>query len=405
MRRIYLDYAATTPVDPRVFEAMRPYFCEKFGNPSSVHFFGQAAKKAIEGARSQVAALLGAKDEEIVFTSGGTEANNFALFGIAAAHGGPGRHIVTTAIEHHAILEPLHRLEREGWRVTYVNPGPDGIVSSEEVAAAISSETVLVSVMHANNEIGSIQPIKEMAEAARSRGVCFHTDAVQTVGHIPFSVDDLGVDLLSLSAHKFYGPKGVGCLYIRSGTQIAPYLFGGAQERQRRASTENVAGIVGLGKAAELAAAHVSQELKQQGRWRDMLIAGIEKRVAGCHLNGHAVRRLPHNINFSVEGVEGESLVLKLDMLGVACSTSSACMARHFEPSHVLLAIGRPPELCRASVRLTLGRYTREEELERFLDIFPRAVARLRAASPRPAGSRGTAFKSRPRRSRMRALS
>ncbi len=382
MDRIYLDYAATTPTDPAVIEAMQPYFFEKFGNPSSIHGFGQEAKKAMEEARSKVARFLGAKEEEVVFTSGGTESDNFALFGIVWGNSAKGNHIITTAIEHHAIIEPANFLEKQGIKVTYVRPDQYGMVSPDDIAKEVTDKTILISVMHANNEIGTIQPIKEIARIAREKGACFHTDAVQTVGHIPVNVNDLDVDLLSLSAHKFYGPKGIGCIYIRKGTRIQPYLRGGGQERHRRASTENLPGIVGLGKAIELCAEKMDSEAKEQTRLRDKLITEIQKRIDRVYLNGHPTLRLPNNVNFSVEFIEGESMLLNLDMLGIGASTGSACTSGDLEPSHVLLATGRPHELCHGSIRLTLGRYNKEADIDRFLEVFPNIVSKLRAMSP-----------------------
>lgn len=382
MEKIYFDYAATTPTDPAVIEAMQPYFFEKFGNPSSIHGFGQEARKAMEDARSRVASFLGAKIEEIVFTSGGTESNNAVLFGIVWANATKGNHIVTTALEHHAILEPAHFLEKLGCKVTYVKVDQFGMVSPEDIAKAVTDKTILISVMHANNEIGTIQPIREIGRFAREKGIYLHTDAVQTVGHIPVNVDDLNVDLLSLSAHKFYGPKGVGCLYIRKGTRIQPYLRGGGQEKRRRASTENIPGIVGLGKAIEICAQKMDAEMKEQMRLRDKLIAELPKRIDRVYLNGHPENRLPNNVNFSVEYIEGESMLLNLDMLGIAASTGSACTSGDLEPSHVLLAIGRPHELCHGSLRLTLGRFNKESEVDRFLEVFPQIVSKLRAMSP-----------------------
>jgi cysteine desulfurase len=382
MERIYLDNAATTPADPRVVEAMMPYFHETFGNPSSIHVFGREAKKAMEEARSKVAAFLGAKEEEIVFTSGGTEANNAALFGVVWANAGKGNHIVTSSIEHHAILEPAKFLEKQGCSVTYVKPDQYGVIAPEDIARAITEKTVLVSVMHANNEIGTIQPIMEIGRIAKEKNIAFHTDAVQTVGHIPVCVNDLNVDLLSLSAHKFYGPKGVGCLYVRKGTRIFPFMRGGGQERRRRASTENLPGIVGTGKAVDLCVEKMGGEAKEQARWRDKLIAELPKRIDRVYLNGHSTQRLPNNVNFSIEFIEGESMLLNLDMLGIAASTGSACTSGDLEPSHVLLSIGRPHELCHGSIRLTVGRFSKDSDIDRFLDVFPGIVAKLRAMSP-----------------------
>jgi len=382
MERIYLDYAATTPTDPEVLEAMKPYFTQRFGNPSSIHGFGQEARKAVEAARGRVASFLGAREEEVIFTSGGTEADNTALFGVLWANAKKGNHIVTTAVEHHAVIEPARFLEKQGYKVTYVKPDADGMVTPDAIAAAITDKTVLVSVMHANNEIGTIQPIKEIAAVTKKRGVYFHTDAVQTVGHIPVNVDDLNVDLLSLSAHKFYGPKGIGCLYVRKGTRILPFLRGGGQENRRRASTENLPGIVGAGKAIELCAKKMDAEAKQQAAWRDKLITEVPKRIERVYLNGHPRKRLPNNVNFSIEYVEGESMLLSLDALGIAASTGSACTSGDLEASHVLLSIGRPHELCHGSLRLTLGRFTQDAHIDRFLDVLPGIVTKLRAMSP-----------------------
>ncbi|MFA5038081.1 MAG: cysteine desulfurase NifS [Candidatus Omnitrophota bacterium] len=382
MDRTYFDYAATTPTDAEVVEAMRPYFNSRFGNPSSIHSFGQEARAGVEAAREKIASGLGAKPEEIVFTSGGTEADNFALFGTLWANAQKGNHVVTTAIEHHAILDPARFLEKQGYKVTYVPPDKYGMVSPQDIAAAMTEKTVLVSVMHANNEIGTIQPVAEIGRLVRAKGVYFHTDAVQTFGHIPVNVEDLQVDLLSLSGHKFYGPKGVGCLYIRKGTRILPYLRGGGQERRRRASTENVPGIVGMAKAFEICERKMEDEAREQTRLRDKLIAELPKRIDRVYLNGHPQKRLPNNVNFSIEYIEGESMLLNLDMQGFAASTGSACTSGDLEPSHVLLAVGQPHELCHGSIRLTIGRFTKEEEIDRFLDTFPGIVKKLRSMSP-----------------------
>lgn len=382
MENIYFDYAATTPTDPRVIEVMRPYFNEKFGNPSSIHSFGREARKGMEESRVAVAASLGAHPEEIIFTSGGSEADNFALLGIAWANEGKGNHIVTTAIEHHAILEPAQFLEKRGFKVTYVNPDANGIVAVEDIEKALTDKTILVSCMHANNEIGSMQPIKEIGLVCRQKGIYFHTDAVQTVGHVPVNVGELNVDLLSLAAHKFYGPKGVGCLYMKKGVKISPYLRGGGQEKHRRASTENVPGIVGLAYALALCNETMQREAAEQTRLRDKLIQGIQKTIDHVYLNGHSAIRLPNNVNFSIEFIEGESMLLNLDRLGIAASTGSACTSGDLKPSHVLLAIGRPHELCHGSIRLTLGRFSKEQEVDRFLDVFPGVVSKLRSMSP-----------------------
>lgn len=382
MDRIYFDYAATTPVDPEVTEAMKPYYRERFGNPSSIHSFGQEARQAVEDTREKIASFLGAKPEEIVFTSGGTEADNTALYGILWANANKGNHIVTTQIEHHAVLDPAKFLEKQGYKVTYVAPDKEGIVHAQDIASALTDKTVLVSVMHANNEIGTIQPVSEIGKLVHEKGIYLHTDAVQTVGHIPVKVDDLGVDLLSLSGHKFYGPKGVGCLYVRKGTKILPFMRGGGQERRRRASTENVPGIVGMGRAIEICSKKMDVEAREQAGLRDKLILEIPRRIDRVYLNGHKSQRLPNNVNFSIEYIEGESMLLNLDMQGIAASTGSACTSGDLEPSHVLLSVGRPHELCHGSLRISIGRWTKGKEIDRFLDVFPKIVKKLRSMSP-----------------------
>lgn len=382
MERIYLDYAATTPCDPQVLEAMKPYFFEKFGNPSSIHSFGQEAKKGMEDARQELASFLGAKPEEIVFTSGGTESNNFAIFGIAGAQEKKGNHIITSVIEHHAVLEPCKSLEKRGYNVTYVKVDKGGIIDPADVKKAINDKTILISIMHANNEIGAIQPIADIGKIAQERGITFHTDGVQTVGHISTNVDELNVDLLSLSAHKFYGPKGIGALYIRKGARINRFLHGGDQERGRRASTSNVSGIVGLGKAIELCRQKMEEEAKLQIVLRDKLIQNLIKKVEKVYLNGHPTLRLPNNVNVSSEYIEGESMLLNLDMLGVAASTGSACTSSSLEPSHVLLAIGRTHETAHGSLRFSLGRWTKEADIDYVLDVLPPIIDKLRKMSP-----------------------
>ena len=382
MRRIYLDYAATTPTHPEVVKVMLPYFTDVFGNPSSIHSYGQEARGAIEEARVKVADLIGAKSEEIVFTSGGTEADNFALKGVAYAHEHKGNHIITTSIEHHAVMETGKFLEKRGFRITYLPVDQYGIVDPEEVQKAITGKTILISVMHANNEVGTIEPVAEIGKIAKEAGVYFHTDAVQTVGHLPVNVDELGVDLLSISAHKLYGPKGVGALYIKKGTKLVPFMHGGEQERRRRASTENVPAIVGFGKAAELALQEMGGEAKQLTYLRDKLIKGLLEQIDHICLNGHPTKRLPNNVNVSVEFVEGESMLLNLDLEGICASTGSACSSSSLKPSYVLLALGLPPEQCHGSLRFTLGRETTEDDIERVLEVLPRIVAKLRAMSP-----------------------
>src|SRR5512137_1298951 len=382
MKRIFLDHAATTPADPRVVEAMLPFFSESFGNPSSIHSLGLETRTAVAEAREKVARLIGAASDEIIFTSGGTEADNLAIKGVAQANAEKGKHIVTTRIEHHAVEESCRYLEKQGFKVTFVGVDKDGLVDPRGVEKAVTPETILISVMHANNEVGTIQPIAEISRVARSRGAYFHTDAVQTVGHIPAKVDELGVDLLAVSAHKLYGPKGVGMLYVRKGTRIVSFLHGGGQERGLRASTENVPGIVGLGKAADIAQAEMDGESKHVTRLRDKLIKGLLERIPQVRLNGHPTQRLPNNVNISVASVEGESVAVSLDLEGIAVSTGSACSSEAMEPSHVLTAMGVPVELARGSVRFSLGRENTDAEIDCVLEAFPRLVSRLRAMSP-----------------------
>lgn len=377
-KKIYLDYAATTPVDPEVVQEMLPYFTERFGNPSSLHAFGQDAKRAIETARDRTASLLGAAPEEIIFTASGTESDNLALKGIASALADKGNHIITSAIEHHAVLETCKYLEENGCRVTYLPVDGGGLVDPDDVKTALSDETILISIMHANNEIGTIQPIAEIGKIAREHGITFHTDAVQTVGHIPTRVDELGVDLLSASAHKLYGPKGVGFLYTRKGTRIEPLLHGGEQERRRRASTQNVPGIVGLGKAAQIAAAEMAAETTKLTALRDRLIGGILERIDSARLNGDPARRLPNNINISFEGAAGGALVFGLDLQGILCSAGAACTSAKIEPSHVLAAVGLGRTLAYGTLRFSLGKQTTPDEIEAVLDILPVIVDKLK---------------------------
>lgn len=382
MNRIYLDYAATTPCDPQVSKAMEPYFFDTYGNPSSIHTEGQLAKKAIEDSREKAASFLGAKQEEIIFTSGGTESNNFAIKGTAYAQEKKGNHIITTTIEHHAVTEPCKFLEKRGFKITRVGVDKHGLVSPSDIRKAITDKTILVSVMHANNEIGVIEPIAEIGKITRELGIYFHTDAVQTTGHIPVNVDDLNVDLLSLSAHKFYGPKGAGALYLRKGTRIEKFLHGGDQEKGRRASTYNTPGIVGLGKAIELCREKMDSEARFQIEMRDKIIKEIKNRISEVYLNGHPSIRLPNNVNFSIKYIEGESILLNLDMLGIAASTGSACTSTSLEPSHVLLAIGLSHEIAHGSLRFTLGRWTKESDIGYLLEHLPKIVEKLRAMSP-----------------------
>jgi len=382
MKRIYLDYAATTPTHPEVVKAMLPYFTDAFGNPSSIYSYGQEAKGAIEEARDKVAALISARDEEIVFTSGGTEADNFAIKGVAYANEMKGDHIITSSIEHHAVIETCKFLERRGFRVTYLPVDEYGLVDPNDVKKAITDKTILISVMQASNEVGTVEPIAEIGRIAKEAGIYFHTDAVQTVGHIPVDVNELGVDLLSMSAHKLYGPKGVGALYIRKGTKLIPFMHGGEQERRRRASTENVPGIVGFGKAVELAQQEISEEAERLTYLRDQLINGLLERIDHTRLNGHPIMRLPNNVNVSVDFIEGESMLLNLDLEGICASTGSACSSASLEPSHVLLALGLAHEQAHGSLRFSLGKWSTDEEIERVLDVLPGIVAKLRAMSP-----------------------
>jgi len=382
VKRIYLDHAATTPTHPEVVQAMLPYFTDAFGNPSSPYSLGQEARAAVEEARDRLAHLIDAQSEEIIFTSGGTEADNFAIKGIAYANQHKGNHIITTSIEHHAVLEPCKFMERQGLKVTYLSVDKYGLVDPEDVKRAITDKTILISVMHANNEVGTIEPIAEIGEIAKEKEIYFHSDAVQTVGHIPVKVDELGVDLLAMSAHKLYGPKGIGALYVRRGTRIAPFMHGGGQERGRRASTENVPAIVGFGKAAEMAEREIDGEVKRLVSLRDRFIQGLFERITQIHLNGHPSKRLPGNVNVSIEFVEGESILISLDLEGIVVSTGSACSSNALEPSHVLLALGLPGELPRCSLRFTLGRGTTEEDIARVLEVLPRIVTKLRSISP-----------------------
>ncbi len=382
MRRIYLDHAATTPTRPEVVKAMLPYFTDSFGNPSSIHSYGQEAKGAVEEARTKVAELIGARSEEIVFTSGGTEADNFALKGIAYANEDKGNHIITTSIEHHAVLEVCKFLGRRGLRISYLPVDKYGLVNPDDVRKAITDKTILISVMHASNEVGAIEPVAEIGTIAREAGVYFHSDAVQTAGHIPVNVDELKVDLLSISAHKLYGPKGAGVLYVRKGTKLVSLMHGGEHEKRRRAGTENVPAIVGLGKAVELAGQEIGKEAERLAYLRDKLIKGLGEKIDNIHLNGHPTRRLPNNVNVSVDFVEGESLLLNLDLEGICASTGSACSSASLEPSHVLLALGLPPEQAHGSLRFTLGRENTEADIERVLEVLPAIVVKLRAMSP-----------------------
>lgn len=375
-----MDNSATTAVDPGVTEAMLPYFSENFGNPSSLYSIGRQAKRAIEEARQKVADLIGAKKEEIIFTGSGTESDNLAIKGTAYRNRKKGDHIITSSIEHHAVLHTCKYLESQGFKVTYLPVNKEGLVNPVDVEKAITPETILITIMHANNEIGTIQPIEEIGKIANEKNIIFHTDAVQTIGKLPINADTLGVSLLSMSAHKIYGPKGVGALYIRKGTVIESQMHGGGHERNIRSGTENVPGIVGFGKAAELAKVHLPEEEKL-ANLRNSLIKGIFE-IKESYLNGHPTKRLPGNANFRFSYVEGESLILSLDMKGVAASTGSACSSTSLTPSHVLIAIGLRPEEAHGSLRLTLGRENTQEEVDHVVSILPDIVNKLRMMSP-----------------------
>ena len=382
MKRIYLDYAATTPTRPEVLKEMLPYFTDIYGNPSSIHSYGQEAQGAMETARTKVARLINARDEEVIFTSGGTEADNFAIKGIAYANEKKGNHIITGAIEHHAVMGSCAFLEKRGFRITYLPVDEHGLIDPDDVRKAITDKTILISIMHANNEIGTIEPITEISKVAREAGIYIHTDAVQTTGHIPVDVDALGIDLLSMSAHKLYGPKGIGALYIRRGTKLVSFMHGGEQERGRRASTQNIPGIVGFGKAIELAGQEIDEETNRLTYLRDKMANCLLEKIDHSRLNGHPTKRLPNSVNVSIQFVEGESMCLNLDMEGICASTGSACSSGSLEPSHILLALGVSHERAHGSLRFTLGKWTTEEDIDRVLEVLPRVVARLRAMSP-----------------------
>ena len=382
MKRVYMDNAATTALRRDVLDAMMPYLTDIYGNPSSLHYFGQEAHKAVENARHQVASALNAEDNEIVFTGCGTEADNMALKGIAEKYQSKGKHIITSSVEHHAILHTCEYLEKHGFEVTYLPVDEYGMVKAEQVRDAIRSDTILVSIMFANNEVGTIMPIKEIGAVCREKGVFFHTDAVQAVGHVAIDVKAMNIDLLSLSAHKLHGPKGVGALYIRKGIVVPPLLHGGAQERRKRAGTENVAGIVGLGKAIEIACSDIEGISKRMCYLRDKLINGIEASIPEVKLNGHRTERLPGNVNFSIKYIEGESILLMLDINGIAASSGSACTSGSLDPSHVLLAMGMPHETAHGSLRLTLGDDTTEDDIDYVLEVLPEIVVKLRKMSP-----------------------
>lgn len=379
---VYLDNSATTPVKPEVLEAMLPYLKDEYGNPSSIYRKAAAAEIAVRTAREQVAEALDASANEIFFTACGTEADNWAIKGVALANQKKGKHIITSQIEHHAVLHTVQYLEKMGFSVTVLPVDGEGKVSPDALRDAIREDTVLVSIMMANNEIGTVQPIRELAAIAKEKGVLFHTDAVQAVGSLAIDVKELGVDLLSLSAHKFGGPKGVGALYIKRGTRIDNFMHGGAQERNRRGGTENVAGIAGLGKAISLATANIEEKAARITALRDKLIAGIEKEIPHIRFNGHRTDRLPGNVNFCFQYIEGEALLLRLDAKGIAASSGSACTSGSLDPSHVLLALGLPHEIAHGSLRLSIGEQNTEEEIDYVLKVLPDIVNTLRQMSP-----------------------
>ncbi|MBO5198591.1 MAG: cysteine desulfurase NifS [Lachnospiraceae bacterium] len=381
-KKIYLDNAATTKTRPEVVEKMLPYFTESFGNPSSVYELATQNKKAVSEARGIIADSLGAKPEEIYFTAGGSESDNWALIGTAEAYAAKGKHIITSKIEHHAILHTCEYLESRGYEITYIDVDENGVIKLDRLKAAIRPDTILISVMFANNEIGTIQPIKEIGEIAKEKGILFHTDAVQAYGQLPINVDEYHIDMLSTSGHKLNGPKGIGFLYIRKGLKLRSFIHGGGQERKRRAGTENVPGIVGLGEAARIAQATMQERIEKESALRDELIEKVLKEIPYVRLNGHRKNRLPNNANFSFQFIEGESLLIMLDMQGICASSGSACTSGSLDPSHVLLAIGLPHEIAHGSLRLTLGADTTEEEILYTVEKIKEIVAKLRSMSP-----------------------
>ncbi len=379
---IYLDNAATTKTAPEVVEAMLPYFTENYGNPSSIYSLGSAAKKAVMESREYIASTIGAKNNEIYFTGGGSEADNWALIATAEAYASRGRHIITSKIEHHAILHTCEYLESKGYEITYIDVDENGIVKLDDLKAAIRQDTILISIMFANNEIGTIQPMKEIGKIAKEHDVLLHTDAVQAYAHLPIDVDEMNIDMLSASGHKFQGPKGIGFLYIRTGIKIRSFLHGGQQERGRRAGTENVPGIVGMGKAAQLAFSHLEEREEKEKELRDYLIKKIGEEIPYCRLNGDREKRLSNNVNYSFRFIEGESLLIMLDRKGICGSSGSACTSGSLDPSHVLLAIGLPHEIAHGSLRLTVNWENTLEEMDRTVETIKEIVERLRAMSP-----------------------
>lgn len=379
---IYLDNAATTSVSEEVFEAMKPYFCEQYSNPSAVYSFAGQSMKAVDEARARIAELIGAQPNEIYFTAGGSESDNWAIKAAAEANAKKGKHIITSTIEHHAVLHTCQYLEKQGFEVTYVNVDEYGVVKLDELKAAIRPDTILITIMAANNEIGTIQPLKEIGELAKEHGILFHTDAVQAYGHIPLNVDELHIDMLSASGHKFHGPKGIGFLYIRKGVRVGSFIHGGAQERSRRAGTLNTPGIVGVGAAAAQAARTLDENLKKETQLRDYLIRRVLEEIPYSRLNGDPVKRLPGNANFCFRFIEGESLLILLDQKGICASSGSACTSGSLDPSHVLLAIGLPHEIAHGSLRLTLSEDTTKEDIDFTVDELKKIVERLRSMSP-----------------------
>ena len=380
MKKIYLDHGATTKMNPEVLETMMPFMTEVYGNPSSIHFFGREVRKALEEAREKVAAAIGAEPREIIFTSGGTESDNLAIRGVARALHKKGNHIITSAVEHHAVIDTCNALKDEGFEVTAVPVDEHGRVDVKDVEAAITDQTILITIMMANNEVGTVMPVAEIGKLARDRGITFHTDAVQAIGSLPVDVADIQCDLLSLTAHKFYGPKGVGALYVRKGTKLKVYNFGGVQERKMRPGTENVPGIIGMGKAIELATTDLEEKTAKVKMLRDRLIDGLMK-IEDTKLNGHPQERLPGSVNVSIQYVEGESLILSLDLKGIAASSGSACTSGSLDPSHVLMAMGLDHQTAHGSLRLTLGRENTAEEIDYVLEVIPEVVTRLRSMS------------------------
>ncbi len=382
-RKIYMDYSATTPVKQEVVDEMMPYFTQYFGNASTFHAFGREAKTALDKARGQVANLINAKTNEIYFTAGGTESDNWAIEGVAFAHKNKGNHIITSKIEHHGVLHVCEYLEKHhGFEVTYLDVDAEGRVKLEDLESAIKDTTILITIMYANNEIGTIQPIKEIGEIAKKHNIIFHTDAVQAAGNIEIDVKELNVDLMSMSSHKIYGPKGIGALYIKTGTKLHSFVHGGAQERRRRAGTENLPAIIGYGKAAQLAKDGMEEHINKLTSLRKKLIDGILERIPYTRVNGSLTDRLPGNVNFSFEFIEGEGILLMLDMLGIAASSGSACTSGSLDPSHVLMAIGLPHEIAHGSLRLSIGDFTTEEDIDYIIEKLPAVIERLRSMSP-----------------------